>query len=921
MTSSSADINLQTDLEADDGKYSTDYSSKDTIELDSIGTDINADIIPVADASRDTEASSDVDQAHDVSTTVIAGDVDCAVDIDSLEQRVKLVADSLKFSDGRAWFLAAMFNPAFYAATYGLEHISKEQLFSHFLNEGIRNDYTPSPVFDPAFTKSQIDTRDIDSHNKDTQIQNMPVMVRWLNEFFTTITPHALFDGNFYLDQYSDLAESVDNPYAHFATNGIYEDRVPCEFLSRHINAVCMRFDGMQANISTIFSSLPVGYSEQFLQSETQTVLTKIFMPELYKAQLENKDDLDPEVLYSHFLVSGCLNHHRPTALFNTRWYLEQLNSFTLISRAIDTLQEFRALSLEQTEQLQRIGTCSPFLHWFFSGMQLGIVPTPLFDTDHYTMAHHDIRKNWDAHPFMHFIETGYKEPFRRYSSIFDTNYYQQQIGKLTHSNAILDFILCGQHEEISPTPGLQLQHFIPDDPLASSSLEEAAIYFKHRLAPLESSAMRDMIEKATKLEPQLVRPYGARIVRMAPIFHPETSLMHNAKDVVVDLQKVQYDVIVLMPHCRMAGSANVAGQFTQSLSNLIDGEKILVITTDLAAFERPDWFPDSVDVFDLSEHTSELPQERKIRILLDVVRGLRPKKLVNINSNLGWHLTNTFGKQISAWMDIYFYLFCWDRDQRGNKGGYPIQWFLPTFNYAKAVFTDNTVLQSELQERYCLSDAMRKKIVALHTPATEIETNYMPVLTGREQNTGVRRIFWSGRFDRQKRIDVLFAIANRMPKIEFWVWGKTVLDDSEVSIDAAPKNVRLMGTYTSFDDLPVASCDCFLYTSGWDGLPVILIDVASRGIPIVASAVGGVEDLVNDKTGWPIADYANPDAYCDSINELLGDYSQALAKAQSGREHALTLCSKDKYNETLSRTMDLNALEHDDCALQSSTA
>jgi len=141
------------------------------------------------------------------------------------------------------------------------------------------------------------------------------------------------------------------------------------------------------------------------------------------------------------------------------------------------------------------------------------------------------------------------------------------------------------------------------------------------------------------------------------------------------------------------------------------------------------------------------------------------------------------------------------------------------------------------------------------------------------------------------------------------------VLNDSEVELTAAPDNIRFMGTYTSIDDLPIASCDLFLYTSGWDGLPIILIDVASRGIPIVASAVGGVGDLVTSDTGWPVDDYANPDAYCDAINNLLADYSHALEKGQRGRQHTLALCNYQQYRTHLDKAMQLTELRESKAA------
>jgi len=841
-------------------------------------------------------------------------DVDNSEIDDSIEVRVKLIADKLFIYDERAWFLAAMFNPDFYATNYNLNEQPRESLFTHFIEEGMHSNYSPSPAFDPDYTQTLLPEPD-ETEEGVVDAEEACVFERWLGEHFTSLAPHAMFDGEFYLDLYSDLAESVTNPYAHFATTGLYEDRIPCEFLQKHINSVYSNFEEADINIAAIFNSIPVGCSAPFVKQETQVVLKKIFMPELYKKQIELDTDISEEDLYSHFIVQGSINTYRPTVLFNTKWYLDKLSSYKCVDTATDTLREFQDLTAEKIAELSNLGTCSAFFHWYFNGMKLDIVPTPLFDTEYYKASHPDIRNNWKQHPFMHFVETGYKEPFRRHSAMFDTSYYREKIKGFDFNNALLDFTLRGQYEEIAPVSGLQLDYFESTDPLQSSLLEEAAIYFDARMQKLNNGKVAEMINKATALEPQVVRPYGARLVRLAPVFHPESDLMCDMHQIVPELEKAQYDIIMLMPHCRLAGSANVAGQFTKTVSELTEGENILVITTDLSAFERPDWFPENVDVFDLSKYTGQLRQERKIRILLDLVRGLRPKKLVNINSNLGWHLTHTFGKQLSAWLDIYFYLFCWDRDSKGNKGGYPIQWFLPTFNYATKVFTDNTTLQSELQNRYCLTDAAREKIVTLHTPAAETAVNYQTALRERISSNGVRRVFWSGRFDRQKRIDVLFAVANRLPDVEFWVWGKKVLNDSEVELTAAPDNIRFMGTYTSIDDLPIASCDLFLYTSGWDGLPIILIDVASRGIPIVASAVGGVGDLVTSDTGWPVDDYANPDAYCDAINNLLADYSHALEKGQRGRQHTLALCNYQQYRTHLDKAMQLTELRESKAA------
>ncbi len=818
--------------------------------------------------------------------------------IDPIENRVQQITDTLGLVGYPAWFLATVFNASFYRAnaTEELPTLDPEALFTDYLNNGMSANVSPSPAIDLEYVRKQLQ---LEGFLAESELE--PVIVQWLKNGFHTITGHAWFDGQKYLEYHPDVAATGTNAFAHFAIHGIYENRVSCEQIKAHINVVYESFSDKTVNMEQLFSSIPSGCSEQFFELETQQVLRNIFMPALYRAQIEADDHIEDDTLYSHFVLFGAENQCRPTALFHDQYYKYCLASFEPRFKDTDKLREFSNLSDTYIKSCKTIGTCSPFFHWFFKGMLLGIVPTPLFNTDHYIYAHKDIKDNWDGHPFMHFIESGVREQSRVMSNLFDSNYYKQGMQELHYDNALLDYILRGQFNNAKPVPGILLHHFEAKEPLKSSILEEAAIYFAEKTNKLDTGVLSKMVQLATELEPQVVRPYGIRSIRYAPVFHPEADIMHSMRAIQPKIRKEQYDTLILMPHCRMAGSAKIAGQFANAMAKITSAESVLIITTDLSTFDRPDWFPAHVDVFDLSQYLNDMGHERKIRILLDICRGLCPQRIVNINSNLGWHLTTNYGKQLSSWTNLYIYLFCWDRDEKGNKGGYPIQWFLPTFDYCTGVLTDSMVLRNELQERYCVTDAQREKIVTLHTPAENTDADYNATLVHRDKLNGKRRVFWSGRFDSQKRLDILFAIAKRMPEIEFWVWGKAVMNNSGINIDQAPKNIMHMGVYKSIDDVPIASCDCFLYTAGWDGLPTVLIEVGSRAIPIVASDVGGVGDLINENTGYPISDYANPDEYCLAINNILSNYTEALDKARQCREHTLRLCDENKYISNIS--------------------
>ena len=48
------------------------------------------------------------------------------------------------------------------------------------------------------------------------------------------------------------------------------------------------------------------------------------------------------------------------------------------------------------------------------------------------------------------------------------------------------------------------------------------------------------------------------------------------------------------------------------------------------------------------------------------------------------------------------------------------------------------------------------------------------------------------------------------------------------------PRNVTVEGRYGHISEIPLAEADVWLYTSGWDGVPSQLLEVAMTGIPIV---------------------------------------------------------------------------------------
>lgn len=64
-----------------------------------------------------------------------------------------------------------------------------------------------------------------------------------------------------------------------------------------------------------------------------------------------------------------------------------------------------------------------------------------------------------------------------------------------------------------------------------------------------------------------------------------------------------------------------------------------------------------------------------------------------------------------------------------------------------------------------------------------------------------------------------------------------------------AGDRVRLLGIRTDIPDL-LRACDLFALASDYEGLPVAVIEAMAAGLPVVATRVGGLPELVSEHTG-----------------------------------------------------------------------
>lgn len=80
---------------------------------------------------------------------------------------------------------------------------------------------------------------------------------------------------------------------------------------------------------------------------------------------------------------------------------------------------------------------------------------------------------------------------------------------------------------------------------------------------------------------------------------------------------------------------------------------------------------------------------------------------------------------------------------------------------------------------------------------------------------------------------------------------------------------------------------DLFALSSHLEGLCTSLLDAAARGVPIVATAVGGIPDVVEDGVTGLLAPARDPGAFAEVVLRALGDAGGRARRATAARARA----------------------------------
>lgn len=551
----------------------------------------------------------------------------------------------------------------------------------------------------------------------------------------------------------------------------------------------------------------------------------------------------------THFLLHGGPAGRAPGLGFDSQWYISTYRD--VAETGTNPLVHYLRFGAKEGRQIKAIGPPSAVL---VSEEYEVIRNSQLFDAKWYLEAYPDLA---DVDLVAHYLDHGAWEG-RAASASFDTQWYRARYPDVDASglNPIIFHIRHGQDRDT--TFPSRLREMLKLNIFRWSAIE-AEIRTERRFHSLERL------------------PINASIPSV-PLFQAWTRLFGSLPAGV--------DRIVFVPWLTHGGADLAAANIVKAAIEVHGVQSVLVVVTDAPRLEAINWLPQGALVVVIPLINSNLGHDDRVRLIELIVFSLRPKSVMNVNSHACWDLFLTKGKALSRFSQLFATMFCQDYTDSGVPIGYSDTHFVGTIANITKIYVDNITFVQRLISDFQLPVRYASKLVHLPQPCVAVIEAVRPV-----ENRQRMRVIWAGRFAKQKNMRLLERIIRYASDIDFVVYGAGD-DGAEASLTALSEevgNLSLRGGYKSLEELPFREFDAFLFTSLWEGLPTTIIHVGAIELPIVASGVGGIHELIDDKTGWRIDSIHDEALYAGALREIWTDKVGAARRARRLRQSVLT--------------------------------
>jgi glycosyltransferase involved in cell wall biosynthesis len=182
--------------------------------------------------------------------------------------------------------------------------------------------------------------------------------------------------------------------------------------------------------------------------------------------------------------------------------------------------------------------------------------------------------------------------------------------------------------------------------------------------------------------------------------------------------------------------------------------------------------------------------------------------------------------------------------------------------------------------------------------PLSKVRVVYNSIDVGRfdlkkdEREEGSFKIGTIGRLTEQKGYNTLIKsmsfVNKQYPNIMLEIIGDGPMRDqivSQIKDLGLNNNIKLINS-VKYDDIPrkIQEWDAFVITSNWEGFGLVIIEAMACGLPVIATGVDAIPEIVIDGETGLLVEPGNSEAISKCIIELYHDRKKIQQYGAAGR-------------------------------------
>lgn len=581
-----------------------------------------------------------------------------------------------------------------------------------------------------------------------------------------------------------------------------------------------------------------------------------------------------------------------------------------------------------------------PFQHFVEFGAAEGRQPNPYFDTKWYAAQHMSVEEQ-SLNPLSHYEKHLKRLPV---NPIMDPDFIIREYNLDADTDPLEHLVKCSTVDRVCSWFSRKLYVEANPDVAQAGMVPEIHLY-RHGLfegRPLGSDLYARRLD-ARVSEDQTYERQVARIVLSSEVYgifrtsrkstivdqikrqatiDPDVSSAGvnclarlrtfsatdlNTRDLInyrelLDAVPTGIDFVVILPRLQIGGAEKYAANLAAALADFPSTCRTLVVTTDGISDE--DQTAQSLEllhgltgikVSSIWEHLHRSHHPETILALLLLRSGA--KHVFVVNSDVALRAVKKHGAALANEMGLYCAFF--SETEFAIGAPYSARYIREILLHSIAISDNRPALEKwDIRTGRSMTDRFVYLPSEIRMPAAD---TFEKTISSRmpPENLSHLRVFWISRWEPYKAIDVVCEIARQCPDWTIYAFGP---QHHQTSSSAVPTNIVLMGAVERPSDLPLQDYDVMIFTSYFEGMPTVVPEMASRGIAIVASDVGGLRDTFADGS----INFVPMDGSVEQIaSRFVGETQVALSKPPEAMRESLRAarrCVEQHHSTSLHR-------------------